>query len=174
MVAVPIHNALIVKLKFNNGMAIMIVWKRRADLLWWGTLQKSSLCQNAETAPLSKITSGGAPWSLSLWSLIVYFRNILINLLRLMLWSLNPISGEWSEANLVFKVKTQKLKPPMSQTKNSNTPMNKIKPKHTKEQNSKHKHTKDQNHKILCLKHSKPKHSKHSSYTQPRLIHTYS
>ena len=29
---------------------------------------------------------------------------------RLMLWSLNPISDEWSEANLIFKVLKNKTK----------------------------------------------------------------
>ena len=29
---------------------------------------------------------------------------------RLMLWSLNPISDEWSEANLIFKVLKNKPK----------------------------------------------------------------
>ena len=111
-----------------------------------------------------------------------------------MLWSLNPISGEWSEANLVFKVKTQTHKHTKepnqkhkhtnehNQTKNTKDPNQTH--KHTNEQNQTkthqgaklktHEHTKEQNHKILCLNLIKPKHSKHSSYTQPRLIHTYS
>ena len=153
----------------------MIVWKRRADLLWWGTLQKSSLCQNAETAPVSKITSGGAPWSLSLWSLIVYFRNILINLLRLMLWSLNPISGEWSEANLVFKVKTQTHKHTKEQneTKHTNTWRSKTKhPKHTKEQNSKDKHTKDQTIKV-CVWITANQNTQNTAHTHSQDLFTH-